>query len=258
MTPKESLLELLAERARRKETRLLDKLFPDVDAWGLDPETGTPVITYHAREKYQRHLEFFRAGASYRERCFLAANRVGKTLSGGGYETALHATGLYPHWWEGRRFHRPVRFWVAGKAADTTRDIVQTTLLGEVRGDGQNRSFTGTGVLPKDHHGKLTWKAGSVTNCVDTIKVRHVSGGWSTIGFKAYSQGRGSFEGTAQDGIWFDEEPPADVYGEALIRTATTNGIVLLTFTPLTGVSEVVQGFLGENLELMDGSGRTS
>ena len=44
--------------------------------------------------------------------------------------------------------------------------------------------------------------------------------------------------------IWFDEEPPMDVYNEALIRTATLNGIVMLTFTPLMGLSEVVLSFM--------------
>jgi phage terminase large subunit-like protein len=41
--------------------------------------------------------------------------------------------------------------------------------------------------------------------------------------------------------VWFDEEPPSDVYVEALVRTMTTNGHVLLTFTPLEGMSEVEQ-----------------
>jgi len=37
-----------------------------------------------------------------------------------------------------------------------------------------------------------------------------------------------------------------DVYGECLIRTATTDGIVMITFTPLAGLSEVVLSFLPE------------
>ena len=44
--------------------------------------------------------------------------------------------------------------------------------------------------------------------------------------------------------IWLDEAPPMDVYGECLIRTATTNGIIMLTFTPLLGMSEVVLQFM--------------
>ncbi len=79
---------------------------------------------------------------------------------------------------------------------------------------------------------------------VDTVPVRHASGGWSTLGMKSYQQGHGSFEGTEQHVIWLDEEPPMDVYGECLIRTATTNGIIMLTFTPLSGMSAVVLQFM--------------
>ncbi len=223
---------------RRNSERLFYRLFPATDREQLD---GT---TIHARAKYAKHLEFFEAGAKYRERCFMAANRVGKTLGAGGFESAAHLTGEYPKWWPGRRFDQPVRWWAAGKINETTRDIVQATLLGQVTRDGR-KHFDGTGVIPGSRLGDVTWKQG-VSDLVDTIKVRHVTGGWSILGFKSYNQGRGSFEGTAQHGIWLDEEPPLDVYGECLIRTATTNGIIMLTFTPLDGLSEVVMSFLPE------------
>jgi phage terminase large subunit-like protein len=71
-----------------------------------------------------------------------------------------------------------------------------------------------------------------------------VAAALETLGLKSYQQGRGSFEGTSLHVIWLDEEPPVDVYGECLIRTATTNGIIMLTFTPLEGLSDVVMSFL--------------
>ncbi len=49
-------------------------------------------------------------------------------------------------------------------------------------------------------------------------------------------------------------EPPLDVYGECVIRTATTNGIVMLTFTPLEGMSEVVMSFLPTEMQIQDGA----
>jgi phage terminase large subunit-like protein len=82
-----------------------------------------------------------------------------------------------------------------------------------------------------------------VDDLTDTVKVRHVTGGWSTLGLKSYEQGRGSFEGTSQHLIWFDEEVPVDVYGEGLIRTMTTQGMLIVTFTPLEGMSEMVLQF---------------
>jgi phage terminase large subunit-like protein len=217
----------------------------------LFPDTG-PL----RRELYTKHMEFFKAGANYRERCFMAGNRVGKTIAGT-YETVCHLTGEYPHWWEGRRFNMPIKAWCAGKTNETTRDIIQAELLGNITFSGQRKLVDGTGLIPKtalgQEPGQLSWKAG-VADLVDMVKVRHRTGGWSELGLKSYQQGRGSFEGTARHVVWFDEEPPMDVYGEALVRTATTQGLIMLTFTPLEGMSTVVQEFLPK--EMRPGGGR--
>lgn len=228
-TEKAELIALLEETKRRRDRRKL---------WTMYPEEG-PL----QRGLYPKHLEFFRAGLIYRERCALAANRIGKSLGMGGYETTLHLTGHYPDWWMGRRFDDPIEAWAAGKTNETTRDIIQNTLFGKVTREGAQKAFTGTGLVPGDDIMSVTWKQG-VQDLADTIQVRHVSGGVSTLGLKAYQQGRGAFEGTAKDVIWLDEEPPEDIYGECLIRTATTDGMVMLTFTPLEGMSSVVLSFL--------------
>lgn len=215
----------------------------------IEREKRKKLFTYYPdegplrRELYPKHLEFFDAGSKYRERCFMAANRIGKTEGAGGYETTLHLTGLYPDWWEGRRFDSPVKWWAAGKTNETTRDIVQAKLCGEISYKTGKKGVSGYGLIPGDLIGGITWKAG-VADLIDTIKVKHVSGMWSTLGLKSYQQGRGSFEGTEQHGIWLDEEPPVDIYGECLIRTATTKGVIILTFTPLEGMSDTVMSFL--------------
>lgn len=229
------LVRLLEEKTLREQRNKIKRFYPD---------TG-PL----RRELYQKHLEFFKAGAEFRERCFCAANRIGKTEGTGAYETVLHLTGDYPHWWEGKRFSEPVRWWAAGKTNETTRDIVQKKLVGDTKGGGGGvkKYVTGTGMIPYDTIGDLSWKQG-VPDLLDTIRVKHVTGGWSMLGIKSYQQGRGSFEGTEQDGIWLDEEPPLDVYGECVIRTATTNGIIMLTFTPLEGITETVMQFFPTDL----------
>lgn len=165
------------------------------------------------------------------------------TEGAGGYETTLHLTGRYPDWWVGRRYDKPVRWWVAGKTNETTRDIVQAKLLGPVGWEDGKKGFAGTGLVPGEDIGAVAWKAG-LTDLADTVRVKHASGGWSTLGLKSYQQGRGSFEGTEQDGIWLDEEPPQDVFVECLVRTMTTDGLIMLTFTPLDGWSDVVASFL--------------
>lgn len=226
------LLALLEEKARRASQRRIYDLYPDEG----------PL----RRELYSKHLEFFEAGRSFRERCVVAANRVGKTLGMGAFETVLHLTGLYDEiapWWTGYRFDRPVRAWAAGKTNETTRDIVQMVLCGEVLGSNANKRVSGQGLIPGTLLGDNTWKLG-FPNLVDTIRIKHLSGGWSLLGLKSYQQGRGSFEGTAQDVVWLDEEPPLDIYSECLTRTATTNGRLYLTFTPLEGLSETVMQFM--------------
>lgn len=216
------VVRIREELDRRAAGRKLGTYFPD---------TG-PL----RRELYPKHLEFFRLGAERRERLFLAANRVGKTEGAGGYEVACHLTGYYPSWWKGRRFDRANSWWAAGDTRQTVRDILQRKLLGK---PGQH----GTGLIPKDSLVRVA-NAPGIPDAVETVWVKHASGGLSVLGFKSYDQRRESFQGTEQDGIWLDEEPPADVYTECLLRTMTNDGLVMLTFTPLRGMSEVVLSFL--------------
>lgn len=257
--PDDILLSILEQIEAEQEEERFGKfrsLFPDLaDCPLISNDNGLRYrqvgeSKYFARDYYQKHMEFFRQGASFRARCLMAANRVGKTFSAGGYELACHLTGLYPEWWPGKVFRHPIRAWACGKTNETTRDIVQTTLLGDVEYHGSRKLVDGSGVIPRAtigvQAGQLTWKQG-VPDLVDTIRIRHKSGGWSKLGLKSYQQGRGSFEGTAQHVVWDDEEPPMDVYGEQIIRTATTKGILMLTFTPLEGMSEVVQQFVEES-----------
>ena len=188
------------------------------------------------RELYPKHTEFFRAGLDRRERAFLAANRVGKSEGVGAYETVLHLTGRYPAFWEGRRFTRPISAWAAGDTAKTTRDIIQRILLGPV-------GEFGTGMIPAESLARTTAKPG-VADAIEGIFVKHVSGGTSELILKSYDQGREAFQGTNRDLIWMDEEANRDIYVECLLRTMTTNGIIILTFTPLMGMTDIVRDFI--------------
>jgi phage terminase large subunit-like protein len=206
-----------AERRRRQSAFLT--LFPDEG----------PL----RRELYPKHLEFFAAGTQFKERLFMAANRVGKTVSGA-FESVCHLTGRYPDWWQGKRFTRATDGWACGTNSQTTRDVVQGILLGK---------SSGQGMIPAEAI-VYTVAGRGITGSVETVWVRHVSGKNSKLGFKTYEQGRRSFEGEAKDFVWCDEEPPMDVYTEILYRLLTTKGLLYTTFTPLLGMSEVVMSFL--------------
>lgn len=220
---------LLEEWERRKARRRFYTLYP---------ETG-PL----RRERYPKHMAFFSAGATEWERAVIAANRIGKTWGIGAYEVTCHLTGRYPDWWCGKRFEEPIDAWAAGDTSETTRDVVQVALTG-VGGEGAAGDL-GTGMIPGDLIvGSPTSKRG-MAGAMDTIRVRHVSGGISKLGFKSYDQGREKFQGTAKDLIWLDEEPPEDVYTECILRLMTRDGHLIATFTPLNGATAVVRKFLG-------------
>jgi phage terminase large subunit-like protein len=216
------LLRLLGEKERRKISNKI---------WSYYPDAG-PL----RRELYHKHMEFFRAGVYHRERLMLAANRIGKTEGVGGYETVLHLTGEYPSWWEGYRFNRSINAWACGDIAKTVRDILQAKLLGPV-------GKFGTGLIPRRCIHKTSTKYG-LADAIELVHVKHIGGGLSTLNFKSYDQGYKAFQGTEMDLIWYDEEPPMNVYVEGLMRTMTTDGRVMCTFTPLEGLSDVVVYFL--------------
>ena len=187
------------------------------------------------RELYKKHVEFFSLGAIHKERLFCAANRSGKSVAGA-YEVTCHLTGYYPPWWTGKRFDRAINVMIAGDTAKTARDILQFKMLGP---PGE----FGTGMIPAANLVKTTPKPG-IPDAVETIYVKHAKGRQSRCQIKSYDQGREAFQGTEQHVVWFDEEVSQPLYVEGLMRTMTTNGICLLTFTPILGYTELVQSFL--------------
>lgn len=162
---------------------------------------------------------------------------------------AMHLTGQYPEWWDGKRFDKPTRAWAAGVTSESTRDIVQEKLIGP---PARSEDW-GTGLIPGDALGDISMGRG-IAGGIDTVSVKHASGGWSTLQFKSYEKGREKWQGTGLEVLWLDEEPPLDIYIEGLTRTNETGGIVYLTFTPLKGYSDVVAMFLEQDGNLVKGT----
>jgi phage terminase large subunit-like protein len=174
------------------------------------------------------------------QKVLMAGNQVGKTKCAA-MEISFHATGNYPEWFKGRRFTKPVTILVGGKTNETVRDICQNELFGEPG----NPLKRGTGTIPLVALGKSTSKPG-VPNALDTVQVKHKSGGWSKVFFRAYEQGKEKHMGIRIDIGWPDEEPPQEIWSQYLRATIATNGIILMTFTPEEGVTEVVNQFMND------------
>lgn len=191
------------------------------------------LANYHPTEK---QWEFHNAGLTFRQRLLMAGNQTGKTLSAA-MEVAFHMTGEYPPGWKGHRFKHPPVIWAGGVTAISTRDNPQRLLL------GRKREY-GTGAIPKSSLIGTPVSARGEPDSVDSFQVKHVSGGISTCYFKNYAQGREKWQGETLDLVWCDEEPPYEIYEEALTRLNRRKGLMMITFTPLLGMTEVVNLFI--------------
>lgn len=224
----------------RQSSRQANLNYDDRPKWiernkwlSLYPDEGP-----HRRELYTKHMDVYRMTATHNEVLALGSNRSGKSYMGA-YMTVCHTTGIYPTWWEGRRFTEPIVAWIANKGAKDVRDINEKVLLGPP----EDLNKRGTGMLPAHRIIKCTPKTG-IPNGTEFIDVAHVSGGVSRIQSKSFDQGREAFQGTSIPFIWLDEECPDDVYGECLLRTMDCSGLVVLTYTPIQGLTPLTTEFM--------------
>ncbi|MEL6467092.1 MAG: terminase family protein [Pseudomonadota bacterium] len=201
---------------------------------------------------YPKAKLFHDLGAKFDVRCLSGGNRTGKTLSFYSGELAFHLTGEYPDWWEGRRWDRPVVAWAGSTDWATNVEGCQLRLVGDIgRGlagqasfDDDAKVWVPCGLPARTIHRMV--KHGQVANALTDVYVKHVSGGLSRCRFIAYSKGREALQAGKIDIAAMDEEPPEDIATELMARTIDSGGISVLTFTPLKGVSSVVQRFIGE------------
>lgn len=173
----------------------------------------------------------------------LVHHNTGKT-STAAYELVCHLNGSYPAWWEGKRFAGPIEAWCAGDTGQTTRDIIQVALLGPLN---VLDSRAWCGMIPRAQVYDVSRKPG-IPDAVSTVWVRHASGGMSSVDFKSFDQKREAYQGTAKHVVWLDEEPDDEIYGECVMRTMTTEGTVLVTLTPLQGLTPFLAGWLEKSV----------
>ncbi len=226
----EQLLDLLQELDETTMENQLSEFYSDTYENGLE---GGP---------YAWQEEFHNMGFNHRERAIIAGNRVGKTRTAAA-EVAIHLTGLYPPWWKGKQFTQPTDWIVAAPTNELCRDILQLALVGNMR-EGE-KAPDGKGWIPASCIQDFGWRQCGVANVMDTLRVKHVSGGTSLCTFKSYEQGPVKFQGVARDGVWLDEEPKDyEIYTESLTRTLDKNGMVIFSRTPLFGMSDIIEHYV--------------
>lgn len=189
---------------------------------------------------HEKQLRFFEAGNYHTQRFACWGNRTGKTF-GVGREIFYHATGIYPDWWKGYRFSRPVRILCCTENVDMCNKNLVATL------------FRGQGVKDKPAIPEEFILREVFNPC--TIKDRyifHVSGGESLITFKSYKGGAKSMQGFQADVVWLDERPPIRVYEELLMRLVPFDGErthMIVTTWPEGGYSDIVEYFVSHTEE---------
>ena len=176
------------------------------------------LARYNAgRRKHKKQMAFHRC--KKRNRWVFGGNRSGKTECGA-VEAIWMARGIHPY----RRNRKDVFGWVVSLSQQVQRDVAQSKILH---------------YLPKKWIADIVMLSGRkdspASGIIDQIKLKNVFGGISTIGFKSCDQGREKFQGASLDFVWFDEEPPRDIYEECLMRVMDRKGDIFGTMTPLKG-----------------------
>jgi phage terminase large subunit-like protein len=222
----QKLLKLAKQSLSSSELR---RKFHLLDFWG-------------PQQFYPSQLKFFEAGSHAHQRLLMAGNQIGKTWSAA-CEVAWHLTGDYPAWWRGRRFKGPIRCWVVGPTGQLVRDGVQRQLT------SKGGEF-GSGTIPLATFARQPVMVPGGTGAIDTLHVTHrtngVVDGTSELTFKSFEMRREKLQSESVHLIWIDEQPAEELYSELFARTTATDGIIIVTYTPIMGAGALTHRFLNE------------
>ena len=199
---KEDILKRLADIERELNARKKD---------------GANINNYNKGKRHKKQIAFHKC--KKRNRWVFGGNRSGKTECGA-VECLWMLRGIHPY----RKNRRDVFGWSVSLSTQVQRDVAQAKILH---------------YLPKSWIADITMLSGRKDSpaggIIDQIKIKNVFGGISTLGFKSCDQGREKFQGSSLDFVWFDEEPPRDIYEECLMRVMDKRGDIFGTMTPLKG-----------------------
>lgn len=161
---------------------------------------------------HEKQVEFHSSSA--RKRLFLGGNRSGKTV-GGATESVQWLIGKHKYL---QTPPPPVRGrcvsvdFINGVEKIVKPEVARWMPASELAGNSWEKAFNKELRI-------LTLKNGS------------------TLEFMSMDQDVDKFAGTSRHFIWFDEEPPRDVYIECLQRLLDTGGSFWITMTPVDGMS---------------------
>ena len=178
------------------------------------------LASYNTGKKvHKKQLAFHKC--QKKNRWVFGGNRSGKTECGA-VECVYMARGVHPY----RQNRKDTFGWVVSLSTQVQRDVAQAKILQYLRRDWIEDVTMLSGRKERPESG-----------VIDQIRVKNVFGGISVIGFKSCDQGREKFQGSSLDYVWFDEEPPEDIYVECRMRVLDKCGDIFGTMTPLKGLT---------------------
>lgn len=170
---------------------------------------------------HQKQVEFHKCDK--KNRWVFGGNRTGKTECGA-VESIWLCRGDHPF----KKLEKACDGWVVSLSRQVQRDVAQSKILSYLKPE-----WIQDVVMSEGRKDSLS---GGI---IDYILIKNVFGGVSKLGFKSCDQGREKFQGTSLDFVWFDEEPPYDIYIECKMRVIDRCGQIFGTMTPLKGLTWV-------------------
>ena len=178
------------------------------------------LLRYNTGDKiHKKQIEFHQC--TKKNRWVFGGNRSGKTECGA-VEAIYFARGNHPY----RQLTHAMNGWVVSLSTQVQRDVAQAKILRYLNPDWIVDITMAQGRKDSPERG-----------VIDQLVIKNVFGTTSTIGFKSCDQGREKFQGASLDFVWFDEEPPEDVYTECKMRLLDRDGDMFGTMTPLKGLT---------------------
>ena len=193
-----------------------------IEAEQKERKAKNKILYYNTGEKkHLKQLAFHKCNK--KNRWVFGGNRSGKTECGA-VEVVYLARGIHPF----KKVNKATSGWVVSLSSQVQRDVAQAKIMAYLNPDWIQDVVMSSG--RKDN---------ALNGVIDYILVKNIFGTISRIGFKSCDQGREKFQGTSLDYVWFDEEPPEDIYIECKMRVMDVNGEIFGTMTPLKGLTFV-------------------
>lgn len=171
--------------------------------------------------KHIKQIQFHKN--TKRNRWVFGGNRSGKTECGA-VETIWISRGIHPY-----RKNKPNTVgWVVSLSNRVQKEVAQDKILKYL-----NKSWIEDIIMKQGKKGAAEY------GVIECIVIKNVFGGLSKIYFKSCEEGRDKFQGASLDFVWFDEEPPQDIYQECRMRILDRCGEIFGTMTPLKGLTYI-------------------